>query len=114
MDRAELEFHLASLQRDLKVLETVRGVPAEAWLHLVQPVAARASVICDLIRAELDVHVARVAAEELAAALRAVMIPPDVEYDGGESAWSQVNDAYKQLCAALVGQVPHWVIGIAD
>jgi hypothetical protein len=111
-----VEFDLASLSQELRLLATTRRASRETWVHTTLPSVARASTLCMILGESgeegTDVELAlRTLLEALAA-----LSPPRADEDAAaqphssDGPWSQVVTAAAQTRAAFAGKVPEWIL----
>ncbi len=106
----ELEFHLATLLQDLRLLGVlVHQSSRKTWLYTVQPLQAHAVGLCSLIT-ELTEDPQRAAVQELFAAVLEINPPNDKGVHANEGVWAKVKAAHGKVRAAFAGRCKPWVL----
>ena len=110
MSPLELEFHLATLLQDLRLLGVlVHQASRKTWLYTVQPLQAHAVGLCSLIM-ELTDDPQKAAMRVLFTAVLEINPPNDKGVHGNEDVWTKVTAAHGNVRAAFAGRCQAWVL----
>jgi hypothetical protein len=106
----ELEFHLATLLQDLRLLGVlVQQASRKTWLYTVQPLQAHVVGLCSLIM-ESTADPEKAALEELFAAVLEINPPNDKGVHANAGAWAKVKAAHGRVASAFAGRCKPWVV----
>jgi hypothetical protein len=106
----ELEFHLATLLQDLRLLGIlVHQSSRKTWLYTVQPLQAHAVGLCSLIM-DFTQDPQRAALQELFTAILEINPPNDKGIHANEGVWAKVKAAHRQVASAFAGRCKPWVV----
>jgi hypothetical protein len=106
----ELEFHLATLLQDLRLLGVlVHQSSRKTWLYTVQPLQAHAVGLCSLIM-ESTADSQKAAVEGLFTAVLEINPPDEKGGSVNEAVWAKVKSAHAQVATAFAGQCKPWVV----
>ncbi|HXN33191.1 MAG TPA: hypothetical protein VN894_15070 [Polyangiaceae bacterium] len=106
----ELEFHLATLLQDLRLLGVlVHQSSRKTWLYTVQPLQAHAVGLCSLIMESTE-DLQKAAIQELFTAVLEINPPNDKGVHSNEGVWAKVKAAHGRVGAAFAGRCTAWVL----
>jgi hypothetical protein len=106
----ELEFHLATLLQDLRLLGVlVQQASRKTWLYTVQPLQAHAVGLCSLIMESTE-DPEKAALQALFTAVIEINPPNDKGVQANEGAWGKVKTAHARVASAFAGRCKAWVV----
>ena len=110
LNALELEFHLATLLQDLRLLGVlVHQSSRKTWLYTVQPLQAHAVGLCSLVM-EFTEGPQKAAINDLFAAVLEINPPDDKGVHANEVVWAKVKAAHGKVGTAFAGRCKTWVL----
>ncbi len=109
MHDLELEFHLATLLQDLRLLGVlVHQASRKTWLYTVQPLQAHAVGLCSILMDVTDAA-QKAALQNLFTAVLEINPPNDKGVHANEPVWQKVKAAHGQVASAFAVLRKPWL-----